>query len=146
MKDSIRINILEPVPIVRTLVLFLLKKNPNSSGYKLINLVKEFTTNQVSLKTGTLYPELKSMVDEGLLDQEEQVTGKRKAYLYCLTRKGEEELAKLINAIKTKEKSFARSISRRIFQHAKKQDHLIERISKSLSREITINFADGSIC
>ena len=104
MKDSSRINILEPVPIVRTLVLFLLKKNPNSSGYKLINLVKEFTNDQISLKTGTLYPELKRMVNEEMLIQEEEVTGKRIAYLYCLTAKGEEELSRLITTIKTKRK------------------------------------------
>ncbi|MCE7743419.1 MAG: PadR family transcriptional regulator [Candidatus Heimdallarchaeota archaeon] len=95
-------NILEPVPVVRTLLLFLLKQNPNSSGYRLIKLVKEFTADQISLKTGTLYPELKKMVEEGILIQEEQVTGKRIAYLYCLTNKGEEELDRLITAIEIK--------------------------------------------
>ncbi len=102
MNNSTRENILEPVPVVRTLLLFLLKRNPNSSGYKLINLVKEFTADQISLKTGTLYPELKKMVEEGILIQDEHVTGKRIAYLYCLTNKGDEELLRLITAIKTK--------------------------------------------
>ncbi|OLS32067.1 MAG: hypothetical protein HeimAB125_12630 [Candidatus Heimdallarchaeota archaeon AB_125] len=102
MNKSTRENILEPVPVVRTLLLFLLKRNPNSSGYRLISLVKEFTADQISLKTGTLYPELKKMVEEGILIQDEQVTGKRIAYLYCLTNKGEEELLRLISAIETK--------------------------------------------
>ncbi|MHA1217993.1 MAG: hypothetical protein ACTSO5_04820 [Candidatus Heimdallarchaeaceae archaeon] len=39
---------------------------------------------------------------EGILIQDEQVTGKRIAYLYCLTNKGEEELQRLITAIETK--------------------------------------------
>ncbi len=102
MSNSSRENILEPVPVVRTLLLFLLKRNPNSSGYKLINLVREFTADQISLKTGTLYPELKKMVEEGILIQDKQVTGKRIAYLYCLTNKGEKELLRLITAIETK--------------------------------------------
>ena len=92
----------QSLPLIRTLLLFLLKRNPNSSGYRLISLVKEFTADQISLKTGTLYPELKKMVEEGILIQDEQVTGKRIAYLYCLTNKGEEELLRLISAIETK--------------------------------------------
>lgn len=95
-------NILESVPIVRTLILFLLRDNPKSSGYKLINLVKEFTDGRIDLKTGTLYPELKRMIEENILIQEEQVTGKRIAYLYCLNEKGEKELRKLIKAIQIK--------------------------------------------
>ena len=93
---------MEPVPVVRTLILVLLRDNPRSSGYKLINLVKEFTDARIELKTGTLYPELKRMVGEGILIQEEQVTGKRVAYLYCLNEKGEKELKKLIRIIKIK--------------------------------------------
>ncbi len=102
MSETSKENILETVPIVRTLLLFLLKDNPKSSGYKLINLVKEFTDGRIKLKTGTLYPELKRMVEEGILIQEEQVTGKRIAYLYHLNEKGEKEFKKLIRAIKIK--------------------------------------------
>ncbi len=104
MSNTSNGNILESVPIVRTLILFLLRDNPKSSGYKLINLVKEFTDGRIELKTGTLYPELKRMVEENILIQEEQITGKRVAYLYCLNDKGEKELKKLIRAIKIKKK------------------------------------------
>ncbi|MCK4971906.1 MAG: PadR family transcriptional regulator [Candidatus Heimdallarchaeota archaeon] len=102
MSKTRKENILEPVPIVRTLLLFLLKDNPKTSGYKLMNLVKEFTGDRVNLKTGTLYPELKKMAEEGILIQEEHITGKRIAYLYSLNEKGEKELKKLIIAIKIK--------------------------------------------
>ena len=102
MSETNKENIMEPVPIVRTLLLFLLRDNPKSSGYKLINLVKEFTDGRIELKTGTLYQELKRMVEEEILIQEEQVTGKRIAYLYCLNEKGEKELKKLIRSIKIK--------------------------------------------
>ena len=102
MSEPRKENILESVPIVRTLLLFLLRDNPKSSGYKLTKLVSEFTDNRISLKTGTLYPELKRMVEEGILVQEEQVTGKRIAYLYCINELGEKELKKLIRAIKIK--------------------------------------------
>ena len=102
MSEPSKENILESVPIVRTLLLFLLRDNPKSSGYKLINLVKEFTDGRIDLKTGTLYPELKRMVEEGILIQEEQITGKRVAYLYCINDKGDKELKKLIRAIKIK--------------------------------------------
>ncbi|MHA1398247.1 MAG: PadR family transcriptional regulator [Candidatus Heimdallarchaeaceae archaeon] len=109
-------NILDPLPIVRTLLLFLLKRNPNSSGYQLINLVKEFTKDQISLKTGTLYPELNKMAEEGILVQKEQVTGKRIAHLYSLTNQGEQELHRLITAIKRKKEVLLEPLIKEYFK------------------------------
>ncbi|MHA1224305.1 MAG: hypothetical protein ACTSP3_13845 [Candidatus Heimdallarchaeaceae archaeon] len=91
-------NILDPLPIVRTLLLFLLKRNPNSSGYQLINLVKEFTA------------------EEGILVQKEQVTGKRIAHLYSLTNQGEQELHRLITAIKRKKEVLLEPLIKEYFK------------------------------
>ena len=51
-------NPLEPLPIVRALLLALLQANPGSSGYDLMKLVRHSTHETVELKSGTVYPEL----------------------------------------------------------------------------------------
>ncbi len=91
-------NPLEPLPIVRALLLALLQANPGSSGYDLMKLVRQSTHDTVELKSGTVYPELKRLERDGLVTSIQEGE-RRKRRSYQLTAKGREELKQLLHQV-----------------------------------------------
>jgi len=63
------------------------------SGYDIKAFADGSTRHFWAVSYGQLYPELKRLVDAGLIDAEDQPTGSRQRTLYRLTRLGEEALA-----------------------------------------------------
>jgi PadR family transcriptional regulator AphA len=62
------------------------------SGYDIKTLTDEATRHFWAVSYGQLYPELKRLLDAGLVEAEDQPTGSRQRTLYRLTRSGEEAL------------------------------------------------------
>jgi len=89
---------IESLPITRTLILICLQKQPNSSGYSLIKSIRSLTNDLVKLKSGTLYPELRKLENEGLVISV-LTEDKRKTRLYQITDEGKKKLDELINLI-----------------------------------------------
>lgn len=84
-------NTLEPLPVSKILLLALLKKHSNSSGYDLMQKVTEFSNGQIHLKSGSIYPILREFEGLNLVTSKQQTFG-RKRRLYTLTEKGKREL------------------------------------------------------
>ena len=55
-------NLIEPLPMVRVLLLHMIEQNPKISGYSLINKISEFSNSKVELRTGTVYNELRKLL------------------------------------------------------------------------------------
>jgi DNA-binding PadR family transcriptional regulator len=62
------------------------------SGYDIKALTDGATRHFWAVSYGQLYPELKRLLDAGLIEAEDQPTGSRQRTLYRLTRLGEEAL------------------------------------------------------
>jgi len=63
------------------------------SGYDIKTFADGSTRHFWAVSYGQLYPELKRLLDAGLIEAEDQPTGSRQRTLYRLTRAGEEALA-----------------------------------------------------
>ncbi len=63
------------------------------SGYDIKQFADGSTRHFWAVSYGQLYPELKRLLDAGLIEAEDQPTGSRQRTLYRLTRLGEEALA-----------------------------------------------------
>jgi PadR family transcriptional regulator, regulatory protein AphA len=63
------------------------------SGYDIKAFADVSTRHFWAVSYGQLYPELKRLLDAGLIEAEDQPTGSRQRTLYRLTRLGEEALA-----------------------------------------------------
>jgi len=63
------------------------------SGYDIKAFADGSTRHFWAVSYGQLYPELKRLLDAGLIEAEDQPTGSRHRTLYRLTRAGEEALA-----------------------------------------------------
>lgn len=94
-------NLIEPLPMVRVLLLHMIEKNPKVSGYSLINLISEFSNNMVELRTGTVYNELRKLEKNGYLISTQEETS-RKIREYTITETGSKELAYLMSIVKKK--------------------------------------------
>ncbi len=66
-------------------LLFFLNKKP-MSGYELMKKVEEFTGGKVVLKPGAVYPMLRKLVKEGLIEVVGK--GKRNKSVYRITKEG----------------------------------------------------------
>ncbi|MFX1504876.1 MAG: PadR family transcriptional regulator [Promethearchaeota archaeon] len=82
----------EPLPVTKILFLALLKKYPNSSGYDLMQRVREFSNNLIEIQSGSIYPTLRDLEKLDLVTSEQQSKG-RKRRLYTLTETGKRELS-----------------------------------------------------
>lgn len=89
----------ETLPIVRTLLLLFIQKNPDTSGYYLMTKIAEFTREFIDLKSGTTYSELRKMEEARFVTSIQEAKG-RKTRKYLITKEGTEELQKNINLIK----------------------------------------------
>ncbi len=94
-------NIIEPLPMVRVLLLHMIEMNPKVSGYSLISLISEFSNKMVELRTGTVYNELRKLEKNGFLSSTQQETS-RKIREYTITKSGSKELKYLMSIVKTK--------------------------------------------
>ncbi|TFG10701.1 hypothetical protein EU538_01220, partial [Candidatus Thorarchaeota archaeon] len=61
---------LEPLPIVRVLLLLLIRDNPGSTGYDLIGLTDDLTGGRAVLQSGTVYGELRRLEQYGMLSSQ----------------------------------------------------------------------------
>ncbi|MHA2203324.1 MAG: PadR family transcriptional regulator [Candidatus Hodarchaeales archaeon] len=91
----------EPLPVTKILFLALLKKYPNSSGYDLMQRVKEFSDNLIEIQSGSIYPTLRDLEKLDLVTSEQQPKG-RKRRLYTLTESGKRELTVLGTLLRTR--------------------------------------------
>lgn len=67
-------------------ILWMLKEKPDT-GY---NLIKRIEKENVKLTYSQLYPLLNSLHKKGYLKKTLQKKGKRKSYIYSITKKGED--------------------------------------------------------
>lgn len=89
---------LEPVPVVRVLLLALIRKSPESSGYDLMKAISDFTNGKINLSSGTVYSALRRLEKNGCLESSREITGRRRR-AYTITKQGENDLLQLVNQI-----------------------------------------------
>ena len=75
----------------RPLILSLLSKK-ESYGYEIIKNIQELSQNQITWKDGTLYPVLKKLCENNLVESEWKVMEGRKRKYYKITALGLETL------------------------------------------------------
>ncbi|MBD3159136.1 MAG: hypothetical protein GF309_10145 [Candidatus Lokiarchaeota archaeon] len=80
-------NSLDPLPLVRAILLSEIWKNPKSSGYDLMKLSSELTGFNVEMQSGTVYGELRAMEEMDLVTSEQEDSGRRRRE-YKITSKG----------------------------------------------------------
>ena len=85
---------------LKFMVLTLLAVKP-SHGYELSKEIEEVTLGSVKAGPGSLYPVLRELSEEGLIEEEVEVEGGRLRKVYRLTEKGWSELARAIEAAYT---------------------------------------------
>ncbi|MBD3408100.1 MAG: hypothetical protein GF411_18410 [Candidatus Lokiarchaeota archaeon] len=96
--SDIRRETLEPIPLVRVFFLAFISKYPDTAGYDLIKLTKNFTKGRVELSSGTVYTELRRLEEAGYVISGE-AKGSRKRKSYKITEEGKEELGNLVKQI-----------------------------------------------
>lgn len=89
---------LEPVPVVRVLLLALIRKSPESSGYDLMKAISDFTNGTTNLSSGTVYTELRRLEKNDSVTSFRETTGRRRRS-YSITKLGEKELLQLVAQI-----------------------------------------------
>ncbi len=93
---------LSPLPLTRVIILTLISKFPHITGYTLMKKkVPENLHPDLSLKTGTVYSELRNLEHSGKLTSEQDETG-RKERRYTITKSGQQELAQLSQQIQNR--------------------------------------------
>lgn len=92
---------LEPVPLVKVLLLTFLKTRPESSGYDLMKSIRDFTGGRIELKSGTVYGELRRLEHQGLVQSQRETSGRRRR-AYVVTDNGMQELGRLVTQIKAR--------------------------------------------
>ena len=80
----------------RYLVLLLLAEGPKT-GYELIKRIRSLLSEtSAGISPGTLYPLLRSLEEEGLVESREEPRGQRMRKVYTLTSSGVERLLEMI--------------------------------------------------
>jgi len=77
------------------LLLCILKKQ-DCYGYEITKLIKEYSDNLLDIKSGTMYPILCKLQEEGIVSSYEEIANK-KLRVYYLEPSGLEKLQNLIN-------------------------------------------------
>ncbi|MCY3412619.1 MAG: PadR family transcriptional regulator [Candidatus Heimdallarchaeota archaeon] len=82
------------------LILQTLHSQGSQSGYSLLHLLKELSTNMINPKAGTLYPQIEKLHTKGYIDKKVEntsaTTGKvREVAIYTINPKGFEFLREL---------------------------------------------------
>ena len=84
---------------VSFLILTLLAIKP-SHGYELLKTIEKITMGTLKPGPGTVYPLLRSLKEQGLVEEETVVEGGRARRVYRLTRRGWEELRAQLEVFK----------------------------------------------
>ena len=83
------------------LLLGIISKNRGFSGYQIVKKIKEQTGNKISLKIGSIYPQLDQLEKMNLIRKEiesvSESTHMQKA-VYSITKTGNQELQNMINS------------------------------------------------
>ena len=78
------------------LLLCILKKQ-DCYGYEITKLIKEYSDNLLDIKSGTMYPILCKLQEEGIVSSYEEIANKNLRVYYHLEPSGLEKLQNLIN-------------------------------------------------
>lgn len=85
--------------ISQLLLLTIISKNDGLSGYQIAKIIKELTKNQISLKVGSIYPQLDQLEKENNIIKEiesvSESTHMTKA-VYTISKTGIQELQNMI--------------------------------------------------
>ena len=79
--------------MIQPIILKLLYPDHKMYGYEICQKVKELTNDDLLIREGSLYPALHKLLDNGLLQVEEVMLGKRPRRYYQLTPSGKTEAA-----------------------------------------------------
>ena len=80
------------------LVLSIIKNHKGSTGYDIIQMVREKFGGLWNTSAGTIYPLLNRLAERNLIEVKESLDNNRLKKIYFLTNKGEETLKKMDNA------------------------------------------------
>lgn len=97
MKNKSSINLNEP----SFYILLALSKEP-MSGYELTRNILNITKGRLEVRTGTMYPTLKKLVDHKLIEQIEENSQERNKKIYQLTEAGKKILQHEVDMLKEK--------------------------------------------
>ena len=94
-------KILRPLPIIRALFLALILKNPQITGYEILQIVPETINTSLRVKTGTVYTELRKLEKASLVKSIQASEGRKRRH-YEITENGLVELNELNLQIKNR--------------------------------------------
>ncbi|QRN85643.1 PadR family transcriptional regulator [Clostridia bacterium] len=97
MKNKKSINLNEP----SFYILLALSKEP-MSGYELTRNILNITKGRLEVRTGTMYPTLKKLLDLKLIEQIDESNQERNKKTYQLTEEGKKILQHEIDILKEK--------------------------------------------
>lgn len=81
---------------IEMLLLCILKKQ-DCYGYEITKLIKEYSDNLLDIKSGTMYPILCKLQEEGIVSSYEEIANNKLRVYYHLEPSGLEKLQNLIN-------------------------------------------------
>ena len=90
---------------LKPIILKLLSDTDRMYGYEIVQAVKELSDGKIVIKEGSLYPLLHSLAQDGTLETESVMIGKRVRKYYRLSKKGKttskESLSELNEFLRT---------------------------------------------
>ena len=91
--------------MLKPIILKLLHEKGRMYGYEITQLVKEISSGEIELTFGALYPILRKLEQEGIVETESEVVNNRNRIYYSITPDGTsmamEKIAELEEFIKT---------------------------------------------
>jgi len=84
---------------LKPIILKLLSEQGKMYGYQIARRVKEISEGKILLREGSLYPSLHSLKNEGLLETETVMLGKRSRKYYSLTPAGKQRLPAMLQEL-----------------------------------------------
>ena len=97
MKNKKSINLNEP----SFYILLALTKEP-MSGYELTRNILNITKSRLEVRTGTMYPTLKKLLEHKLIEQINENSQERNKKIYQLTEEGKKILQHEVDMLKEK--------------------------------------------
>jgi len=93
--------------MLKPIILKLLSEKGRMYGYEITQLVKEISEGEIELTFGALYPILRKLEQEGIVQTESEVINNRNRIYYSITKKGNSlakekiaELEEFVNTLK----------------------------------------------
>jgi DNA-binding PadR family transcriptional regulator len=97
MKNKSSINLNEP-----SFYILLALSKESMSGYELTRNILNITKGRLEVRTGTMYPTLKKLVDHKLIEQVEENSQERNKKIYQMTEEGKKILQHEVDMLKEK--------------------------------------------